>query len=125
MFKGLGDCVDQQNNYFVLACRWLALSAVLFVLWTAPAVAGTKSYGQVTVTVEPPAQGESYYGYAVYRMTVINRGKTAREVTVILPASSWSEGDSIFGLPKVRVQKVALKKKKKVKAEEEEDKTEE
>ena len=37
----------------------------------------------------------------------------------------WSEGDSIFGLPKVRVQKVALKKKKKVKAEEEEDKTEE
>jgi small basic protein (TIGR04137 family) len=27
----------------------------------------------------------------------------------------WREGDSIFGLPKVRVQKVSLKKKKKVK----------
>ena len=27
----------------------------------------------------------------------------------------WKDGDSIFGLPKVRVQKVSLKKKKKVK----------
>ena len=27
----------------------------------------------------------------------------------------WREGDSIFGLPKVRVQKVSLKRKKKVK----------
>lgn len=31
----------------------------------------------------------------------------------------WSDGDSIFGLPKVRVQKLAIKKKKKVKAEDE------
>lgn len=27
----------------------------------------------------------------------------------------WSEGDSVYGLPKVRVQKLSLKKKKKVK----------
>lgn len=27
----------------------------------------------------------------------------------------WKDGDSIFGLPKVRVQKLSLKKKKKVK----------
>ena len=27
----------------------------------------------------------------------------------------WTDGDSIFGLPKVRVQKISLKKKKKVK----------
>lgn len=27
----------------------------------------------------------------------------------------WQEGDSIFGLPKVRVQKISLKKKKKAK----------
>lgn len=32
----------------------------------------------------------------------------------------WQDGDSIFGLPKVRVQKVSLKKKKKVKKAEEE-----
>ena len=31
----------------------------------------------------------------------------------------WNEGDGVLGLPKVRVQKVALKKKKKVKIEEE------
>ena len=32
----------------------------------------------------------------------------------------WKEGDRLMGLPKVRVQKVTLKKKKKVKKEEEE-----
>ncbi len=35
----------------------------------------------------------------------------------------WSEGDSVYGLPKVRVQKLALKKKKKAKKEEEEEGT--
>ena len=31
----------------------------------------------------------------------------------------WAEGDSVMGLPKVRVQKISLKKKKKAKVEEE------
>ena len=31
----------------------------------------------------------------------------------------WAEGDSVFGLAKVRVEKLALKRKKKVKKEEE------
>lgn len=31
----------------------------------------------------------------------------------------WSEGDSVLGMPKVRVQKLALKRKKKAKVEEE------
>jgi len=33
----------------------------------------------------------------------------------------WHEGDSVFGLPKVRVRKLQLKKKKKVKKEETEE----
>jgi len=33
----------------------------------------------------------------------------------------WHEGDSVFGLPKVRVRKLQLKKKKKVKKEEAEE----
>ena len=33
----------------------------------------------------------------------------------------WAEGDSVFGLAKVRVEKMALKRKKKAKKEEEED----
>ena len=32
----------------------------------------------------------------------------------------WVEGDSVFGLAKVRVEKLAMKRKKKVKKEEEE-----
>ena len=35
-------------------------------------------------------------------------------------ADRWKEGDAVLGLPKVRVQKVSLKKKKKVKKAEEE-----
>lgn len=33
----------------------------------------------------------------------------------------WEEGDSVFGLAKVRVEKVSMKRKKKVKAEEGEE----
>ena len=33
----------------------------------------------------------------------------------------WQEGDSVFGLPKVRIQRVLLKKKKKAKKLEEAD----
>ncbi len=32
----------------------------------------------------------------------------------------WNEGDPVLGLPKVRVQKVSLKKKKKTKKEDDE-----
>ncbi len=35
-------------------------------------------------------------------------------------ADRWKEGDSPYGIPKVRVQKISLKKKKKVKVAEEE-----
>jgi small basic protein (TIGR04137 family) len=36
----------------------------------------------------------------------------------LIDAERWSEGDNVLGLPKVRVQKVSLKKKKKAKQEE-------
>ena len=37
----------------------------------------------------------------------------------LVEADRWKEGDPVLGLPKVRVQKVSLKKKKKVKKEDE------
>ena len=33
----------------------------------------------------------------------------------------WTEGDPVIGMPKVRVQKISLKKKKKVKKEEKDE----
>ncbi len=39
----------------------------------------------------------------------------------LVTADRWSEGDPVYGLPKVRVQKVSLKKKKKVKKADEEE----
>ena len=33
----------------------------------------------------------------------------------------WSEGDPVYGIPKVRVVKISMKKKKKVKTEDEEE----
>jgi small basic protein (TIGR04137 family) len=43
----------------------------------------------------------------------------------LIEAERWSEGDNVLGLPKVRVQKVSLKKKKKAKKEDEGDAGEE
>jgi small basic protein (TIGR04137 family) len=42
----------------------------------------------------------------------------AERLQKLLENERWSDGDSVLGLPKVRVQKLALKKKKKVKKEE-------
>ena len=44
----------------------------------------------------------------------------AERLEKLKASDRWSEGDGILGMPKVRVQKLALKKKKKVKKEEEE-----
>ncbi len=44
----------------------------------------------------------------------------AERLEKLKQADRWSEGDSVLGMPKVRVQKLSLKKKKKVKKEEEE-----
>ena len=38
----------------------------------------------------------------------------AERIEKLQAADRWSEGDAVFGLPKVRVQRVALKRKKKV-----------
>jgi small basic protein (TIGR04137 family) len=43
----------------------------------------------------------------------------AERLAKLKDADRWSEGDPPVGLPKVRVQKLSLKKKKKVKKEEE------
>ena len=47
----------------------------------------------------------------------------AERIAKLADADRWSEGDPVLGLPKVRVQRVTLKKKKKVKKEEEEGET--
>lgn len=105
MFKGFAVFADEHKNTNARACGWFVLLAVVLGLLANPADAGTKTYGTVTVHLDPPAQGGSYYGYAVYRLSVTNRGKTAREVTVVLPADSWNDGDSIGRLSRtVRVE---------------------
>lgn len=45
----------------------------------------------------------------------------AERIAKMIEADRWQEGDPVLGLPKVRVQKISLKKKKKVKKEEEEE----
>lgn len=42
----------------------------------------------------------------------------AERLQKLKESERWSEGKSVYGLPKVRVIKLALKKKKKAKAEE-------
>jgi len=45
----------------------------------------------------------------------------AERIAKLQETERWKEGDSVLGLPKVRVQKLALKRKKKVKKAEEEE----
>jgi len=42
----------------------------------------------------------------------------AERIEKLKSSERWSEGDEVLGLPKVRVAKMALKKKKKAKKEE-------
>ena len=53
---------------------------------------------------------------------VLNR---AERLEKLQETDRWSEGDSVLGLPKVRVQKAAMKRKKKVQKVDEEEATEE
>ena len=52
---------------------------------------------------------------AIKNRNVLTR---AERVLKLKETDRWEEGDSVLGLPKVRVIKLALKKKKKAKAEE-------
>ena len=51
----------------------------------------------------------------IQRGLIKNRNVLTRveRLAKLQEADRWQEGDSIFGLPKVRVQKISLKKKKK------------
>lgn len=39
----------------------------------------------------------------------------AERLQKLIDTDRWNEGDAVYGMPKVRVQKISLKKKKKVK----------
>ncbi len=45
----------------------------------------------------------------------------AERLEKLIAQDRWQEGDPILGLPKVRVQKLSLKKKKKVKKAEDDE----
>ena len=59
----------------------------------------------------------------VARGSISNRNVLTRaeRLTKLVEEDRWAEGDSPLGLPKVRVEKVALKRKKKVKQEGDEE----
>ena len=52
--------------------------------------------------------------------SITNRNvlKRAERLEKLMASERWKEGDPVLGMPKVRVQKLSLKKKKKVKKEE-------
>ncbi|TVS19728.1 MAG: small basic protein [Planctomycetaceae bacterium] len=54
---------------------------------------------------------------AIRNRNVLTR---AERLAKLQDADRWKEGDSVLGMPKVRVQKISLKKKKKVKGKDDE-----
>lgn len=55
---------------------------------------------------------------AIRNRNVLTR---AERIAKLQEAERWSESDGVLGLPKVRVQKISLKKKKKVKKADEDE----
>jgi small basic protein (TIGR04137 family) len=53
---------------------------------------------------------------SIRNRNVLTRGE---RIAKLKEAERWKDGDSVIGLPKVRVYKLSLKKKKKTKAPEE------
>jgi small basic protein (TIGR04137 family) len=54
---------------------------------------------------------------AIRNRNVLTR---AERIAKLQESEKWQDGDSVLGMPKVRVQKISLKKKKKAKAKEDE-----
>jgi small basic protein (TIGR04137 family) len=54
---------------------------------------------------------------AIRNRNVLTR---AERLAKLQDAERWQEGDPVLGMPKVRVQKISLKKKKKAKGKEDE-----
>jgi small basic protein (TIGR04137 family) len=54
---------------------------------------------------------------AIRNRNVLTR---AERLAKLQDAERWEEGDPVLGMPKVRVQKISLKKKKKAKGKEDE-----
>jgi small basic protein (TIGR04137 family) len=54
---------------------------------------------------------------AIRNRNVLTR---AERLTKLQASERWQEGDPVLGMPKVRVQKISLKKKKKAKGKEDE-----
>ncbi len=45
----------------------------------------------------------------------------AERLKRLIELERWQDGDAVYGMPKVRVQKISLKKKKKVKKDDKDD----
>jgi small basic protein (TIGR04137 family) len=68
--------------------------------------------GVLTMTIDKSLRVKAG---AIQNRNVLSR---AERVLRLKESERWKDGDSVLGLPKVRVLKLALKKKKKAKAEE-------
>src|SRR5437763_17022080 len=68
--------------------------------------------GEGTMTIDKSLRVKAG---AISNRNVLTR---AERITKLKETERWKEGDNVLGLPKVRVLKLALKKKKKAKAEE-------
>ena len=69
-------------------------------------------FGAIEVTIDKSLR--------IRRGSLASRNVLTRveRIAKLTETDRWAEGDAVLGLPKVRVQKLSMKKKKKVKKEE-------
>lgn len=78
--------------------RLFAFFLLLVLLLGNVGGAGATEYGDVTVTMQSLAGGESTHGYAEYVVTITNQSPRRRIVSLALPAREYSRGIGIDSL---------------------------
>jgi hypothetical protein len=75
----------------------LAWITLLVIQLPAVCRADTQNYGNLTVSIDEPLEGDSGYGYLAYRVTISNRSTQTHRVRIHIPGNSYGYGygDSI------------------------------
>ncbi len=69
-----------------------AVLAMLLVLPLSTSRADSRTYGDISVSVDGPLSGESGYGYVAYRVVVANRSKNPHRIRIQIPATTYGHG---------------------------------
>jgi len=84
-------------------CHGLLIVASLILLFQAKSVFASQTYKDIVVSTEE-SQGQSYHGYAEYKVTITNNNQNqSHEVSLVMPEQTYGSGDYLSKLTRTVV----------------------